>query len=84
MNFQSLFFNTLVDRIGMALVHFLWQGAAIAVVLAVALRILRQRSPLARYRAAWAALVAMTFCLPITAYYFPSAPRGDGSSYGIA
>ncbi len=77
MNFQSLFFNTLVDRIGMALVHFLWQGAAIAVVLAVALRILRQRSPLARYRAAWAALVAMTFCLPITAYYFPSAPRAE-------
>jgi len=77
MNFQSLFLNTIVDRIGMALVHFLWQGAAIAVVLAVALRILRHRSPQSRYLAAWTVLVAMTFCLPITAYYFPSAPRAE-------
>jgi beta-lactamase regulating signal transducer with metallopeptidase domain len=82
MNYENLFFNTLVDRIGMGLVHFLWQGAVIAVTLSVALRILRHRSPQARYLAAWTALAAMTLCLPITAYYFPAAPRAEIAGHG--
>ena len=77
MNYQSLLLNAFVDRIGMALVYFLWQGAAIAVVLGVVLRILRHRSPQSRYLAAWTALLAMTVCLPTTAYFLPSAPRAE-------
>ena len=49
----------LVERLGWALLHFVWEGAVIAVMLAVALRVLRRRSAAARYRAGWIALVAM-------------------------
>ena len=38
-----------IDAAGWTLVHFLWQGAAIAAVAAVGLRLLRGGSPQARY-----------------------------------
>ncbi|NNE93221.1 MAG: M56 family peptidase, partial [Verrucomicrobiales bacterium] len=38
-----------IESVGWTLVHFLWQGAAVALVLAVLLRILR--SPASRYSA---------------------------------
>ena len=46
-------------RVGWTLLHFLWQGAAVAALLAVALLILRNRSPGARYLVACCALIAM-------------------------
>ena len=38
-----------VQHIGWVLVHFLWQGAAIALLLACGLYVLRRRSPQARW-----------------------------------
>lgn len=49
----------LVDTIGLALVHFVWQGAAIASGLWVALRLTAGAGPRARYAAACIALAAM-------------------------
>jgi beta-lactamase regulating signal transducer with metallopeptidase domain len=82
--FQGLCLGVLVTRIGMALVHFLWQGAAIAILLAVILRMLRDRNPQARYLAAWGALLAMTVCLPMTAYLVPSPPVEVAAEKGAA
>ena len=48
----------LVPALGMALVHFLWQGAVIGCIAAVALRLLRDASPQARYAVACLALAA--------------------------
>lgn len=57
---QILFLHPWVERLGWALVHFLWQGLAIAVLYASARRVLpRASSPNARYLLACAALAAM-------------------------
>jgi beta-lactamase regulating signal transducer with metallopeptidase domain len=45
--------------VGWALIHSLWQGAAIAAALAAALRLLRRARPEARYLASCAALALM-------------------------
>jgi len=60
--------------IGWTLIHFVWQGSAIAMVAAVALRLLARRSADARYLAACAALVAL-LAAPIAtaAWLWPSA-----------
>jgi beta-lactamase regulating signal transducer with metallopeptidase domain len=48
-----------VEALGWSLIHFVWQGAAVAAILAAALFTLRARSPHVRYLAACAALLAM-------------------------
>src|SRR5207302_10446038 len=49
-----------VERLGWTLVHFLWQGLAIAVLYAARRRsVARTSSANARYALAWAALAAM-------------------------
>jgi beta-lactamase regulating signal transducer with metallopeptidase domain len=45
--------------VGWTLIHFVWQGAALAVTAAVALRLCRHRSPNTRYVIACAVLAAM-------------------------
>ena len=59
--------NPWIDVAGWTLVHFLWEGAAIALLALAALWMLRHRSPQARYLVACAALVAMAAAPPITA-----------------
>jgi len=66
---ESLFSGALVQRLGWALVHFLWQGVAVALLLAGVLACLRRRSAGARYVAATTAMLVLltlpvaTFCL---------------------
>ena len=52
---------------GWALIHFVWQGAAIAAVIATALHLLARRSANARYIVACAGLVAMLAAPAVTA-----------------
>src|SRR5262245_6584567 len=49
----------LLQTAGWTLIHFVWQGAAIALVIAAALRLLRDRSADARYLIACTGLVLM-------------------------
>ena len=64
-----------VDVAGWTLVHFVWQGAAIALLAALALRLLRSRRPQLRYLASCLALAAMLAAPVITAVVMTSAPR---------
>jgi beta-lactamase regulating signal transducer with metallopeptidase domain len=48
-----------LERLAGSLLHFVWQGAAIAIVTAIALRLLRRRSAEWRYAVALGALAAM-------------------------
>src|SRR5579884_2898605 len=57
---------TFTDRIGWTLLHFLWEGAVIALVLAVARAFLRRNSAAARYAAASAAMLLMAAALVMT------------------
>src|SRR5579862_7724240 len=69
-----------VDRLGWTLIHFLWQGAAIAAVFAIARRF--TRVPGTRHTLACIALAAMaatplvTFAILGSASAGPSAPVG--------
>ena len=67
-----------VERVGWTLVHFVWQGAAVALLLAVALVVLRRRSANARYLACCVALAVMAACPVITLWSTrsPAVPAG--------
>jgi len=52
------FLAQLVPALGRALLHFLWQGALIGLLAALALRLLRDARPQARYAVACAALAS--------------------------
>lgn len=60
----ELFSTSLAQRIGWGLIHFLWQGAAVALGLAVILSLLGRRSARARWAASCGAMVLMA-ALPI-------------------
>lgn len=55
-----------VELLGWSLVHFLWQGATVALLLSMLLWALRRASAAARYATACAALLLMAVCPPIT------------------
>lgn len=72
--FSHLAFSPWVQKLGYALLHSLWQGALIAALLALVLRLLRQGSANARYLAACMALVALGICPVVTLIALPNAP----------
>jgi parallel beta-helix repeat protein len=55
------------ERLGWALIHSLWQGAIIALVLAITLRVLRSYSAAARHAACLLALLTMLTTVLVTA-----------------
>ena len=55
-----------MTAVGWTLVHFIWQGALIAAVVAAALRALRDQDAAARYGACCVGLVAMILAPPVT------------------
>src|SRR5579884_499006 len=57
---------SLIDRVGWTLLHFLWQGAVIALAFAAARAFLRRRSADARYAAACAAMLVMVASIVVT------------------
>jgi len=64
-----------VDVAGWTLVHFVWQGAGIALLASLVLRLLRSGRPQLRYLAACGALAAMLAAPVVTALVITSAPR---------
>jgi ankyrin repeat protein/beta-lactamase regulating signal transducer with metallopeptidase domain len=60
----------MLERLAGSLLHFVWQGAAIAVVAALALRLLRHRPAEWRYATASAALLAMLVAPFITFAFY--------------
>lgn len=55
-----------LEWLGAALVHFLWQGAVVALLAAVTLAALRRHRPTTRYGAACAALALLALCPLLT------------------
>ncbi len=74
--------NEWLMRLGWTLLHFLWQGAGVALFLALVLAVLRNRSSESRYAATIAALVVLvafpvvTFLILKPAAAFTSADGG--------
>lgn len=61
--------NPLIECLGWTLVHFVWQGVVIALLLAVALRLLRRAPANQRYLAGCVALALMVLAPLLTSYY---------------
>jgi hypothetical protein len=64
-----------IDVVGWTLVHFVWEGALIAVIAACLLRFLRASRPQFRYIVACAALAVMLVSPVATALVLRGAPR---------
>lgn len=72
-----------VERLGWALLHFVWQGAIVAALLAVALACLRKRPPGARYAAACAALMVLAW-LPVATFVLAPLPTAQHATRAAA
>jgi beta-lactamase regulating signal transducer with metallopeptidase domain/protocatechuate 3,4-dioxygenase beta subunit len=66
MSIQQFLSSDFANRLGWTLVHSLWQGTAIAALLAIALSALRRRTSQARYAASTGALAMMLVCVGVT------------------
>jgi beta-lactamase regulating signal transducer with metallopeptidase domain len=64
---MNLLYEQCMPRLGWALVHFIWQGAAVGLLAVGLLLLLRRASAQARYVAACAALAAMLAAPVVTA-----------------
>lgn len=63
----ELLSTPIAQRVGWALLHFLWQGTVVALLLAVLLQLLRRRSPQVRWAASCLALAVMAALPAVTA-----------------
>lgn len=68
--------NLYVDRLGLTLLHFLWQGSIVALIYAAVRKFARKLSPNGRYLLACAALMAMAIT-PILTWTQLSAPSPE-------
>ena len=66
----------LVQRLGWSLVHFVWQGAAVAALLTVTLFLVKAKRPTTRYAISLFALLVMVAC-PIATFCLiePATPQ---------
>src|SRR5688572_11937687 len=69
-------FSPILQAVGWALVHFLWQGALVAAGLAAGLALMKNRSASARYALGVAALAILVALPVVTAFrsYEPASP----------
>ena len=65
--------NAWMHVAGWVLVHFVWQGAVIAIVAALVLHLCRHRSASMRYLVACGAMIAMLLGVTLTAALVDSA-----------
>ena len=70
---ESVFAQQIIQKIGWTLIHFLWQAAAIAILLAILLKLLRKSSAGARYIIACLALALIVVSAVITLQLIPTA-----------
>jgi beta-lactamase regulating signal transducer with metallopeptidase domain len=76
--------SALVEPLGLALLHFVWQGAVISAIAAAALALLRRSAPQARYLVGCLALAAM-FVAPVgTVWLLMAAHEAGDSASGLA
>lgn len=81
---EGLSLDAVVYVVGWALLHSLWQGAAVALAAMALLRLLRQGSSSLRYAVSYVGLL-LTFLLPVwTAWRLALAPGLPGTPGGSA
>src|SRR5687767_12524307 len=71
---MHLFSTEIVWRLGWTLLHFVWEGAAIALTAGILLAVLRRRSASARYMVGCATTMLMLVSASATLYMIPGPP----------
>ncbi len=79
----GLFTHPWAVALGWALVHFVWQGAAVAVAFAVARAVMRRASSSLRYAMACAALALMA-ALPVVSFVLASSEQTTADEPAIS
>src|SRR3954466_4362573 len=80
----SLTHGAVTEHLGWALLHFVWQGALIALAYAVLRPLLRRASPQAKYAAAAVSLLGCAAAFAVTLILLPvPAPSGLQLEGGI-
>ena len=72
-----------VFRLGYALLHFVWQGAIVALIAAVVLRIMRPATADRRYIVLLSLLLVMAVC-PVVTYRLISGTTSHEASHAVA
>lgn len=80
---ETLLANPFAQSLGWALIHFVWQGALIAVLYLIASVLLRKSTSATRYAAACAALVLMLIAPVATTLVRYSSPEGAQSAVAM-
>jgi len=70
---ENVLSQQIVERLGWTLLHFVWQGAIVAVALAIGLRLLRKSIATLRYLAGCGALVLIVL-MPVVTFEFIDVP----------
>jgi hypothetical protein len=76
---SAIFSEPLIERVGWALVHFLWQGALLAVLLAALLWLVRRRSANLRYFLCCGVLFLMAACPVATFLVLPAGEEAPAA-----
>jgi beta-lactamase regulating signal transducer with metallopeptidase domain len=74
---EALWATPAVQAIARALVHFLWQGAAIGLAAATALALVPREKTTVRYAVATAALLLLLACPVVTAFWIAGTPENS-------
>src|SRR5687768_3519599 len=72
--------SSLIEPLGWALLHFLWQAAVIALLLRGFLWLARRRSPQTRYAAAGVAMLLMLGAATATVWWQARGKPADGTN----
>ena len=82
MSLETIWTHPMVQALGWALLHFVWQGALLALIIAGALSLMRSFSARSRYVAATLGLLLMLAApvLTLSRYYYFAPPAGAASS----
>jgi outer membrane protein assembly factor BamB/beta-lactamase regulating signal transducer with metallopeptidase domain len=81
---HAIFDSDFSVRLTLAILHFIWQGLAIALVVWIASACLRRAPARARYVANLAALAAIAACLPVTYLALGTWPAPHRLEVGVA
>lgn len=78
---QNLMSSVAVERLGWTLVHFVWEGAAVALLLGVALAAMRRRSAGARYVGSCLAMIVLA-AAPVVTFVLTPVDRREVATVG--
>jgi len=75
---QNIFSEELIQALGWTMIHSLWQGFVIAILMGVAMLFLQKKSAKVRYEVAWLALfLIFVISLSTFIYLFDAASGGE-------